>query len=87
LTQTNKDYQEQDFNVFHSADFSLTISFLSWACIASPVPLSVIASWKKIKSLGATNQMLVKALRTSTKLVSQQQFLLPQVKHLSPGIN
>ncbi|EER97821.2 la-related protein 6C [Sorghum bicolor] len=32
------------------------------------VPLSVIASWKKIKSLGATNQMLVKALRTSTKL-------------------
>ena len=34
------------------------------------VPLSVIASWKKIKSLGATNQMLVKALRTSTKLVS-----------------
>uniref|UniRef100_A0A0D9WUK2 HTH La-type RNA-binding domain-containing protein n=1 Tax=Leersia perrieri TaxID=77586 RepID=A0A0D9WUK2_9ORYZ len=33
------------------------------------VPLSVIASWKKIKSLGATNQMLVKALRTSTKLI------------------
>ncbi|XP_040382097.1 la-related protein 6C-like isoform X2 [Oryza brachyantha] len=35
----------------------------------SEVPLSVIASWKKIKSLGATNQMLVKALRTSTKLI------------------
>uniref|UniRef100_A0A453BQL4 HTH La-type RNA-binding domain-containing protein n=1 Tax=Aegilops tauschii subsp. strangulata TaxID=200361 RepID=A0A453BQL4_AEGTS len=33
------------------------------------VPLSVISSWKKIKSLGATNQMLVKALRTSTKLI------------------
>ncbi|XP_062190503.1 la-related protein 6C-like [Phragmites australis] len=33
------------------------------------VPLSVIASWKKIKSLGTTNQMLVKALRTSTKLI------------------
>ncbi|KAK8458757.1 hypothetical protein SEVIR_2G002100v4 [Setaria viridis] len=33
------------------------------------VPLSVVASWKKIKSLGATNQMLVKALRTSTKLI------------------
>ncbi|KAL5197988.1 hypothetical protein ABZP36_001500 [Zizania latifolia] len=33
------------------------------------VPLSVIASWKKIKSLGATNQMLVKALRTSTMLI------------------
>ncbi|KAL6647624.1 hypothetical protein ACP70R_015061 [Stipagrostis hirtigluma subsp. patula] len=33
------------------------------------VPLSVIASWKKIKSLGAINQMLVKALRTSTKLI------------------
>uniref|UniRef100_A0A453BQR6 La-related protein 7 n=1 Tax=Aegilops tauschii subsp. strangulata TaxID=200361 RepID=A0A453BQR6_AEGTS len=29
----------------------------------------VISSWKKIKSLGATNQMLVKALRTSTKLI------------------
>lgn len=34
------------------------------------VPMSVIASWKKIKSLGANNQMLIKALRTSTKLVS-----------------
>ncbi|KAG1347326.1 la-related protein 6C [Cocos nucifera] len=33
------------------------------------VPMSVIASWKKIKSLGANNQMLIKALRTSTKLV------------------
>ncbi|XP_038981901.1 la-related protein 6C isoform X2 [Phoenix dactylifera] len=33
------------------------------------VPMSVIASWKKIKSLGTNNQMLIKALRTSTKLV------------------
>nr|CAD1819243.1 unnamed protein product [Ananas comosus var. bracteatus] len=33
------------------------------------VPMSVIASWKKIKSLGASNHMLVKALRTSTKLL------------------
>ncbi|ONK75277.1 uncharacterized protein A4U43_C03F15190 [Asparagus officinalis] len=33
------------------------------------VPMSVIASWKKIKSLGANHQALVKALKTSTKLV------------------
>ncbi|KAK8954728.1 hypothetical protein KSP39_PZI001986 [Platanthera zijinensis] len=33
------------------------------------VPMSVIASWKKIKSLGVNNQMLIKALRTSSKLV------------------
>ncbi|URD97117.1 hypothetical protein MUK42_29345 [Musa troglodytarum] len=34
------------------------------------VPMSVVASWKKIKCLGANNHMLAKALRTSTKLVS-----------------
>ncbi|CAL9088669.1 unnamed protein product, partial [Musa textilis] len=33
------------------------------------VPMSVVASWKKIKCLGANNHMLAKALRTSTKLV------------------
>ncbi|KAJ0983197.1 hypothetical protein J5N97_011452 [Dioscorea zingiberensis] len=33
------------------------------------VPMSVIASWKKIKSLGINHQMLIKALRTSTKLI------------------
>ncbi|XP_072952172.1 la-related protein 6C [Typha angustifolia] len=33
------------------------------------VPMSVIASWKKIKSFGVSNHMLIKALRTSTKLV------------------
>ncbi|URE17345.1 hypothetical protein MUK42_10992 [Musa troglodytarum] len=33
-----------------------------------PVPMSVVASWKKIKSLGANHHMLIKALRTSTKL-------------------
>ncbi|KAG2547757.1 hypothetical protein PVAP13_9KG122300 [Panicum virgatum] len=33
------------------------------------VPLSVISSWKKIKAMGVTNQLLVRALRTSEKLV------------------
>ncbi|KAM0952268.1 putative lupus La protein [Dioscorea sansibarensis] len=33
------------------------------------VPMSVIASWKKIKSLGINHQMLIKSLRTSTKLI------------------
>ncbi|WOL07741.1 la-related protein 6C [Canna indica] len=33
------------------------------------VPMSVVASWKKIKSLGASNYTLIKALRTSNKLV------------------
>ncbi|KAK3146870.1 hypothetical protein QOZ80_3BG0273780 [Eleusine coracana subsp. coracana] len=33
------------------------------------VPMSVISSWKKIKAMGATNQLLVNALRTSAKLV------------------
>ncbi|KAG0548790.1 hypothetical protein BDA96_01G197700 [Sorghum bicolor] len=33
------------------------------------VPLSVISSWKKIKAMGVTNQLLVTALRTSEKLV------------------
>ncbi|KAI0504997.1 hypothetical protein KFK09_015954 [Dendrobium nobile] len=33
------------------------------------VPMSVIASWKKIQNLGVNNQMLVKALRTSSQLV------------------
>ncbi|KAH0458998.1 hypothetical protein IEQ34_011812 [Dendrobium chrysotoxum] len=33
------------------------------------VPMSVIASWKRIKNLGVDNQMLVKALRTSSQLV------------------
>ncbi|XP_064971734.1 la-related protein 6C-like [Musa acuminata AAA Group] len=32
------------------------------------VPMSVVASWKKIKSLGANHHMLIKALGTSTKL-------------------
>lgn len=35
------------------------------------VPLSVISSWKKIKAMGVTNQLLVTALRTSEKLVSR----------------
>ncbi|XP_008666613.1 la-related protein 6C [Zea mays] len=33
------------------------------------VPLSVISSWKKIKAMGVTSQLLVMALRTSDKLV------------------
>ncbi|CAN6282418.1 unnamed protein product [Urochloa humidicola] len=33
------------------------------------VPLSVISSWKKIKAMGVTNQLLVRALRTSEKIV------------------
>ncbi|KAJ1257268.1 hypothetical protein BS78_K129900 [Paspalum vaginatum] len=33
------------------------------------VPLSIISSWKKIKAMGVTNQLLVGALRTSEKLV------------------
>ncbi|CAL4917651.1 unnamed protein product [Urochloa decumbens] len=33
------------------------------------VPLSVISSWKKIKAMGVTNQLLVRALQTSEKLV------------------
>ncbi|KAL0916931.1 hypothetical protein M5K25_014485 [Dendrobium thyrsiflorum] len=33
------------------------------------VPMSVIASWKKIKNLGVNNQILVNALRTSSQLV------------------
>ncbi|CAN6287668.1 unnamed protein product [Urochloa humidicola] len=33
------------------------------------VPLSIISSWKKIKAMGVTNQLLVRALRTSEKLV------------------
>ncbi|XP_047084615.1 la-related protein 6C-like [Lolium rigidum] len=33
------------------------------------VPMSVISSWKKIKAMGVTSQLLVKALRTSEKLV------------------
>jgi len=40
-----------------------------------PVPLSVISSWKKIKAMGVTNQLLVTALRTSEKLVSQCCYL------------
>ncbi|XP_062208952.1 la-related protein 6C-like [Phragmites australis] len=33
------------------------------------VPMSVISSWKKIKAMGVTHQLLVNALRTSAKLV------------------
>ncbi|RRT58487.1 hypothetical protein B296_00046575 [Ensete ventricosum] len=44
------------------------------------VPMSVVASWKKIKSLGANHHMLIKALRTSTKLVSS----LPAFSMLTP---
>uniref|UniRef100_A0ACD5W703 Uncharacterized protein n=1 Tax=Avena sativa TaxID=4498 RepID=A0ACD5W703_AVESA len=33
------------------------------------VPMSVISSWKKVKAMGVTSQMLVKALRTSENLV------------------
>ncbi|GJM95736.1 hypothetical protein PR202_ga12514 [Eleusine coracana subsp. coracana] len=32
-------------------------------------PMSVISSWKKIKAMGVTNQLLVNALQTSAKLV------------------
>jgi hypothetical protein len=40
--------------------------YVLWA-----VPLSVISSWKKIKAMGVTSQLLVMALRTSDKLVSR----------------
>ena len=33
------------------------------------IPMSVIASWKKRKSLGGNHQTHVKALKTSKKLV------------------
>ncbi|KAL6893477.1 hypothetical protein ACP4OV_007575 [Aristida adscensionis] len=33
------------------------------------VPMSIISSWKKIKAMGVSNQLLLKALRTSEKLV------------------
>lgn len=45
--------------------------------------MSVISSWKKIKAMGVTSQLLVKALRTSEKLVSHC-YLLFLCSHIAP---
>ncbi|TVU40192.1 hypothetical protein EJB05_13643, partial [Eragrostis curvula] len=62
------EYQFSDINLVAN-EFLLKIMNKDTEGYGKLLPLSVIASWKKIKSLGPTNQMLVKALRTSTKLI------------------
>ncbi|PKA45652.1 hypothetical protein AXF42_Ash010992 [Apostasia shenzhenica] len=59
------EYQFSDTNLIAS-DFLLKIMNKD---PEGYVPIAVIASWKKIKSLGVNNQMLIKALKTSTKLL------------------
>lgn len=60
----------------YGSDYSVLMTAIK--CPLSPVPMSVVASWKKIKCLGANNHMLAKALRTSTKLVSASS--IPHVR-------
>ncbi|KAG8062920.1 hypothetical protein GUJ93_ZPchr0003g17424 [Zizania palustris] len=59
------EYQFSDTNLVTN-DFLMKIMNKDPQCY---VPMSVISSWKKIKAMGVTNQLLVKALRTSSKLV------------------
>ncbi|KAL5217752.1 hypothetical protein ABZP36_018436 [Zizania latifolia] len=59
------EYQFSDTNLVTN-DFLMKIMNKDPQCY---VPISVISSWKKIKAMGVTNQLLVKALRTSSKLV------------------
>ncbi|XP_040378467.1 la-related protein 6C-like isoform X2 [Oryza brachyantha] len=59
------EYQFSDTNLVAN-DFLMKIMNKDPECY---VPMSVISSWKKIKAMGVTNQLLVNALRTSSKLV------------------
>ncbi|RWW13447.1 hypothetical protein GW17_00022834 [Ensete ventricosum] len=73
----NKD--PEGYGKHNDAPFAVPIMDLKipvqMPCFLSPVPMSVVASWKKIKCLGANNHTLAKALRTSTKLVSASSIL------------
>uniref|UniRef100_A0A0D9VVR2 HTH La-type RNA-binding domain-containing protein n=1 Tax=Leersia perrieri TaxID=77586 RepID=A0A0D9VVR2_9ORYZ len=59
------EYQFSDTNLIAN-DFLMKIMNKDPECY---VPMSVISSWKKIKAMRVTNQLLVNALRTSSKLV------------------
>ncbi|KAF0921656.1 hypothetical protein E2562_011402 [Oryza meyeriana var. granulata] len=59
------EYQFSDTNLVAN-DFLMKIMNKDPECY---VPMSVISSWKKIKAMGVTNQLLVNALSTSSKLV------------------
>ncbi|TVT96940.1 hypothetical protein EJB05_57824 [Eragrostis curvula] len=59
------EYQFSDTNLIAN-DFLMKIMNKD---LEGYVPMSVISSWKKIKAMGVTNQLLVNALRTSEKLI------------------